>query len=98
MKRLAPVGVALVGGGAIGHVQEQAPAPAPRLEAENFSPLGFEDLRAYQQAFPGMPGTLAVANAAALKYWVFRGIAYRGSLAGEGPAWLSLGPMATTDG
>jgi hypothetical protein len=57
--------------------------------------LGFEDLRAYQQAFPGTPGTLAVARASASKYWVFRGIAYRGSMQGLGPAWASLGPSTS---
>jgi hypothetical protein len=97
MKRFAWVWIALALSGAVAHVQQQE--PAARLEkAENFSPLGFEDLRAYQQAFPGTPGTLAVARAAASKYWVFRGIAYRGSMVGEGPAWISLGPIATTEG
>lgn len=97
MKRLAWVWFAVALSGTVAHVQQQE--PAPRLEkAENFSPLGFEDLRAYQQAFPGAPGTLAVARAAAAKYWVFRGIAYRGSFTGEGPAWISLGPIGTTEG
>lgn len=78
----------------------QQPEPQfPRPEKpENFSPLGFEDLRAYQQAFPGTPGSLAVARAAASKYWVFRGIAYLGSTEPQGPAWASLGPLSTTEG
>ena len=76
----------------VGVAQEPPPKP------DKFSPLGFDDLRAYQQAYPGTPGTLAVANAAAARYWVFRGIAYRGSMVGEGPAWLSLGPLSTTEG
>src|SRR5258708_3882987 len=97
-KRLSLVWIAVVVSGAIAHVQQPAPEPAPRLKAEKVSPLGFEDLRAYQQAFRGTPGTLAVAKAAALKYWVFRGIAYRASMAGEGPAWISLGPLSTTEG
>jgi hypothetical protein len=97
MKPFAWIGIAVALSGAVAHVQQQE--PAPKLEkAENFSPLGFEDLRAYQQAFPGTPGTLAAARAASAKYWVFRGIAYRGSMAGEGPAWLSLGPIATSEG
>src|SRR4029453_12196519 len=31
------------------------------------------------------------------KYWVFRGMAYRGQQA-AGPAWASLGPIATAAG
>ncbi|HYT73756.1 MAG TPA: hypothetical protein VEL79_03310, partial [Vicinamibacterales bacterium] len=57
-------------------------------------PLGFDDLRAYQEAFPGTPGSLAVARAAASKYWVFRGLAYRGSDQPQGAAWTSLGPLS----
>ena len=44
MKRLALVWIAVVVSGAVAHVQQQE--PAPRLEAENFSRLGFKDLRA----------------------------------------------------
>src|SRR6266545_984436 len=97
MKRIAIVAVALVASGAVAHVQQQETTPRAE-KAENFSPLGFEDLRAYQQAYPGTPGTLAVARASASKYWVFRGIAYRASMIGECPAWISLGPSSTTAG
>jgi hypothetical protein len=94
MKRIATIAAALLLGAAVVHVQQ--PETAPRTEKpENYSPLGFEDLRAYQQAFPGTPGTLAVARASAAKYWVFRGIAYRGSMQGQGPAWASLGPSTS---
>ena len=72
------------------HVQQPAPARPPA--AEHYSPLGFDDLRAYQQAFPGRPDSLDVARAAASKYWVFRGVAYRGSQP-QGRAWTSLGPI-----
>jgi hypothetical protein len=64
---------------------------------EHFSPLGFEDLRAYMQAYPGDPGSLAVFNASAARYWVYRGIAYRGAQP-QGAAWASLGPLSTTAG
>src|SRR3954471_20633769 len=71
---------------------QQQPDPSARSEkAESYSPLGFEDLRAYQQAYPGVPGSAAVVRASATKYWVFRGIAYRGSNLPQGPAWASLG-------
>ena len=66
MKRIATVAAALLLGGAVAHVQQ--PETAPRAEKpENYSPLGFEDLRAYQQAFPATPGTLAVARAVRLE-------------------------------
>lgn len=97
--RLATTVVALVilAGGTVGHVQQQE-APARPEKPENFSPLGFEDLRAHQQAYPAAPGTLAVVRAAAAKYWVFRGLAYRASAISENAAWISLGPSSTTEG
>jgi hypothetical protein len=76
----------------------QQPAPATLTDRpEKFSPLGFDDLRAYEQAFPGAPGSLEVARASAAKYWVFRGAAYRGTQS-HGAAWASLGPSSTTAG
>src|SRR4029079_5532084 len=61
------------------------------------SPLGFEELRAYEQAYPGVPGSAAVVRASTGRYWVFRGIAYRGSVA-QGAVWNSLGPLSMGDG
>ena len=84
------VAVILLAAGALAHVQEQD-------KPEHFSPLGFEDLRAYVQAYPGDVGSLPVFTAAAGKYWVFRGVAYRGSQP-QGQAWTSLGPLSTTAG
>ena len=79
-------------------VQVQQPPPAARSEkAEGFSPLGFDDLRAYEQAFPALPGSVEVARASAARYWVFRGVAYRGTQA-HARAWESLGPSSTTAG
>jgi hypothetical protein len=76
----------------------QQPDPGARAEkADKFSPLGFDDLRAYEQAFPGLPGSLEVARASTGKYWVFRGVAFRG-LQAEGAAWESFGPLSTTEG
>src|SRR5436190_16768748 len=97
MKRIGVVAMALLASGAVAHVQEQEPSPRAE-KAENFSPLGFEDLRAYQQAYPAAPGTFAVVRAAAAKYWVFRGLAYRASMVAEGAAWTSLGPLSTSEG
>ena len=63
---------------------------APKTESE-YSPLGFYDLRAYEQAYPGVPGSTLVMQAASGRYWLYRGIAYRNSNA-VGSAWMSLGP------
>jgi hypothetical protein len=62
---------------------------------ENYSPLGFLDLQAYEQAYPGEPGSAQVATASAAKYWVFQGVAVRGTGPGTTGAWLSLGPDTT---
>ena len=60
---------------------------------EKYSPLGFYDLRAYEQAFPESPQHPLVRQATALRYWAFRGIAYRGTSGiGQGAIWTSLGP------
>ena len=73
-----------IGSGHVPHAQSQEPSSErpmserQALKPENFSPLGFEDLRAYQQAFPGAPAAARSPRRAATKYWVFRGIAYRG--------------------
>jgi hypothetical protein len=61
---------------------------------ENFSPLGYYDLRAYEQAFPAAPGDLRVLQAEASRYWVYQGVAYRG-LTPIGSAWTSVGPLTT---
>ena len=44
--------------------QMQSQPPQERDKPENYSPLGFEDLRAYQQAYPGSPDSLAPADPA----------------------------------
>ena len=89
------VALALAVSGAGVRVQ-QPPTPSARSEKiEHYSPLAFEDLRSFQQAYPGVPGAAAVVRASALRYWVFQGIAYRGSTQPQGPAWASLGPLTT---
>lgn len=93
-----PIAVAallVLAGATAAHVQQPEPGRPPA--AEHYSPLGFDDLRAYQQAFPGRPDSLDVARAVASKYWVFRGVAYRGSQQ-QGRAWSSLGPLSTAGG
>jgi len=95
--RTAVVALLVLAGGAAAHVQQQE-VPGRPEKPENFSPLGFEDLRSYQQAYPAAPGTPAVVRAAQAKYWVFRGLAYRGSMTSEGAAWVSTGPLSTTEG
>lgn len=63
----------------------------PRREEAEYSPLGYYDLRAYEQAYPGVPGSTLVIQATAARYWAYRGIAYRGSDP-LGNVWMSLGP------
>src|SRR5262249_2112018 len=93
MRRPLSTAVVIVCSLVTARVQEQERDRKPEL----FSPLGFEDFRTYIQAYPGEPGSLAVARASSSKYWVFRGVAYRGQQA-QGPAWASLGPISTTAG
>jgi len=91
----------LIAGARIAHVQQIAQPAAERAaraeKSESYSPLGFEDLRAYEQAYPGVPGSAAVVRASTGRYWVFRGIAYRGGVA-QGAVWNSLGPLSMGDG
>jgi hypothetical protein len=81
--------------GALAHGQRDDRArPTDERTADKFSPLGFYDLLAYEQAYPGEPGSPLVRQASAEKYWAFQGIALR---AGQ-PAstiWTSLGPLTT---
>jgi len=65
-----------------------------REKPEKFSPLGYYDLRAYEQAYPAPVGDPRVTAAAQQRYWVFRGVAYRGQTA-IGSTWTSLGPDTT---
>ncbi len=69
----------------------QARQDAPASSDAGYSPLGYYDLRAFEQAYPGVPGSTLVLQAQASRYWVYRGIAYRNADP-VGTAWLSLGP------
>src|SRR5690349_24618390 len=71
MRRRSIVLVALLVTTAAIDVRVQQQAAERQEKPENFSPLGFEDLRAYEQAFPGLPGSVEVARASAARYWVF---------------------------
>lgn len=57
-----------------------------------FSPIGFDDLLTYMQAFPGDANSLPVQQAMMAKYWVFQGIALRQGQP-QASAWTSLGPL-----
>jgi hypothetical protein len=72
--------------GSLGAAQEQT---ATRGE---YSPLGYYDLRAYEQAYPGIVGSAEVRAAQTQRFWTFRGIAYRSGSEALGPVWTSLGP------
>jgi hypothetical protein len=66
----------------------------PSLTPEDYSPLGFLDLRAYEQAYPATVRHPELVRASMQKYWAFRGIAYSGRVA-SGGVWTSLGPETT---
>jgi hypothetical protein len=72
----------------------QTPSERPTLTPEGFSPLGFLDLRAYEQAYPATVRHPELIRASLQKYWAFRGIAYSGRAA-SGGVWTSLGPETT---
>ena len=72
----------------------QRPPDRQALKPENFSPLGFDDLRAYEQAYPATVRHPELIRASLQKYWVFRGMAYRGRTVAGG-VWTSLGPETT---
>ena len=73
-----------------------AQAPARPAEPE-YSPLGYYDLRAYEQAYPASPQSLVARTAVSNKYWVFQAKTRRG---GQGLAdvWTSLGPETSLVG
>ena len=101
MRRTLATAIVLItlGGGVFAWEQRRRavrPAASASEKPENYSPLGFDDLRAYEQAYPGSPESAQVAQASAAKYWVYQGIAVRGAGPGTSSAWLSLGPDTTT--
>ncbi|HEX7780613.1 MAG TPA: hypothetical protein VF424_15295, partial [Vicinamibacterales bacterium] len=72
----------------------QRPPERQSLTPENFSPLGYDNLRAYEQAYPATVRHPELIRASLQKYWVFRGMAYRGRT-NAGGVWTSLGPETT---
>jgi len=85
MRRYAII-VALTLAGSLGAAQEPQAPPA------GYSPLGYYDLQAYEQAYPGIIGSAEVRAAQAQRFWVFRGLAYRSGGDPLEPVWTSLGP------
>jgi hypothetical protein len=82
--------------------QRQAPTPAPRLDIrpitpEHYSPLGYDNLRAYEQAFPGTVGHPQVIQASGEKYWAFQQLALRAGGVVGGNVWRTLGPETVAD-
>jgi hypothetical protein len=85
----------LVAAGAPAHGQrDDRPPPAGKREGDKFSPLGFYDLLAYEQAYPGEPGSPLVRQSSAEKYWAFQGIALRPGQPSSS-IWTSVGPLTT---
>jgi hypothetical protein len=60
-----------------------------------FSPIGFYDLLAYQQAFPGVVGSPEVAQASARRYEAYAGVMRGGGE--DGSTWRNLGPSTVGD-
>jgi hypothetical protein len=80
-----------------GTILVYAQQPGPAGKPDKFSPLGFYDLLAYEQAYPAEVGSPQVRQASSTKYWTFQGVAYRGTAASSG-AWISLGPLTSIAG
>jgi hypothetical protein len=90
--------IVIAGAVAAGVALAQEPLPAPSQAPEPvYSPLGYYDLRAYEQAYPADPQSLVARRAVSNKYWVFQSVARRG---GQGLAdvWTSLGPETSLQG
>jgi hypothetical protein len=79
---------------AAGAVLAQEPAQAPEPV---YSPLGYYDLRAFEQAYPADPQSLVARTAVSHKYWAFRSVTRRGGL-GLADVWTSLGPETSVQG
>jgi len=88
--RILVVAIVMLTGAGLAQVQQPEPPP-------NFSPIGFQGLRAWEQAYPATPDHPLVRQASAVKYWVFRGKAYRASFEPEGSVWTSLGPTTNVN-
>ena len=70
----------------------QEPRDRNRAEKpESYSPLGFYDLRAFEQAYPAAVGHPLVVRATGEQDRAFRGSAFRGGT-NVGAIWTSLGP------
>ena len=81
------------------HAQDSAPPQAARPPApDGYSPLGFYDLRLFEQSFPETPGHPLFRRAAQTAYWAFRGVAYRNGAQASGSVWATVGPETTLVG
>jgi hypothetical protein len=73
------------------------PQQAVVEQHDRFTPLGFDELQAFIRAYPAAVGTPPAVFAPVSPYWVYKGVAYRGSQV-IGNAWTSFGPLTTTSG
>jgi len=83
--RTTAIIVVIVLAGGLGAAQE-------RDQDRAYSPLGYYDLVAYEQAYPGIVGSPAVRAAQAQRFWIYKGLAYRTVTDPLEPVWTSLGP------
>jgi hypothetical protein len=83
---------------AAAQAQDGPQTPGRVAAPEEYSPLGFYDLRLFEQSFPETPGHPLFRQAAATKYWAFRGVAYRNGVQPFGSVWATVGPETTVIG
>jgi hypothetical protein len=94
---LAVMSVLMAGAVMAARPQNGDIAPAVTQKAV-FSPLGFDDLHAFEQALPGTPTNPLFRQAAAATYWVYQGLARRGPGVDALSVWTTLGPETTLVG
>ena len=79
----------------VGTILAHAQQPAETNKPNKFSPLGFNDLLAYEQAYPGAVGSPQVRQANSTKYWAFQGVATDAELAKQPLLLLDVGGGST---
>src|ERR1700733_13167773 len=88
--RTLPFALAVIAGSML--VSARQVVPGATEKHDHFSPLAFDELKAYEEASPAQVGSVPVQFATANKYWAFQGVAYQGAQA-QGAVWTSLGPI-----
>src|SRR5688572_9977845 len=74
------------------HYGQQSASTGAGDQRSTYTPLGYYELRAFEQSFPETPMHPVFRQASSAKYWAFRGVAYRGFAPASGGVWTTLGP------